>query len=205
METRRQRRGGTISGVIVTLCSLTVMVSLLWGAHYLGQQSAATHIIATGPKIEDVRRIAKLGLLRVQVANVIEGTTRGARALVLVHGDADIAVDLDQIRMLNCDPEQRHATVQLPQPHPDRPRVNHEQTRIFELQKTGLAAINPFADPRQDLLEDCMRAAQVEVEKSVADKRFIAQAKDQTELLLFGFYHEVGWTVAVEWVDTDAG
>ncbi len=87
----------------------------------------------------------------------------------------------------------------IPTPKPDRPRVDHDRTKIYELQKTGLALINPFADPRADLLADCMRAAQEDVERAVHDAEFIAKAKEQTELLLRTFYRQWGWDVKVQW------
>ena len=175
------------------------LLALLWGSFYAGRHTGVAFTIRSGPRIEDVRKIAKLAVLRVQVANVIEGNTAGAKAAVLVRGDADITVDLDQIRIAERDEAARTAKLVLPTPRPDRPRVDHDRTRVYDLEKTGLAAINPFADPRADLLADCMRAAQESVQEGVQDPSFVVQAKEQTELLLHAFYKELGWEVAVEW------
>jgi hypothetical protein len=175
------------------------LVALLWGAYYVGQRGTSARIIAGTPRIEEVRRIAKLAVLRVQVADVIEGNTAGAMAAILVKGDADISVDLDQIQIVARDEQRRTATLVIPTPRPDRPRVDHSRTKIYELRKTGLAMINPFADPRADLLLDSMRAAQEDVERAVRDTEFIVKAKEQAELLLVGFYKELGWDVAVQW------
>lgn len=164
------------------------------------QQHGPVQVTSTGPKIEDVRAIAKLAVLRVQVANVLEGQNAGAVGIVLVRGDADMAVDLERIEIAACDPEQRAATLRIPTPRPERPRVDHERTRVYELRKTGLAAFNPFADPRVDILVDTMRAAQTEVERAVQEEDFVAQAKAQAEMLLAAFYQKLGWSVAVEWV-----
>ena len=179
---------------------LVGLTGLLWGAFEVGRGNAAkSEITSSGPRIEDVRKIAKLAVLRVQVANVIEGQTAGARAAVLVKGDADIAVDLDQVEIVSCDEQAKSATLLIPPPHPDRPRVDHARTRIYQLEKTGLAAINPFADPRPELLADAMRAAQAEVERAVSDEEFVVRAKEQTELLLKAFYGGLGWNVTVQW------
>jgi hypothetical protein len=156
-------------------------------------------VVSRGLRIEDIRKIARLAVLRVQVADVIEGRTRGARAVVLVHGDADIAVNLDGIEVAELDAEQRTATLVMPTPKPDRPRVDHARTRVYALEKTGLAAINPFADPRRDLLRDCMRAAQGQVSGAVDRPEFVARAREHAELLLGSFYRELGWEVRVVW------
>lgn len=173
--------------------------ALLWGAFYAGQRLSPPRIHSQGPRIEEVRRIAKLAVLRVQVADVIEGNTAGATAAVLVKGDADIAVDLDQIQIAAQDDQKRTITLIVPTPRPDRPRIDHSRTKIYELRKTGLALINPFADPRADLLLDSMRAAQEDVEHAVQDAEFVTKAKEQTELLLTGFYREFGWDVTIRW------
>jgi hypothetical protein len=175
------------------------LVALVGLAYYLGQQTVPPHIASVGPRIEDVRRIAKLAVLRVQVADVIEGRNLGGQGVLLVRGDADMTIDLDGIEITHRDDERRTATLALPQPRPDRPRVDQDRTRVYELRKTGLAALNPFADPRAELLADCMRAAQESVEKAVQDPDFVTQARRQADLLLVGFYRQVGWEIALEW------
>jgi len=175
------------------------LLAALWTAFQAGRQTRSSQFRSSGPRVEEVRQIAKLAVLRVQVADVIEGNTAGAKAAVLVKGDADIAVDLDQIELAERDERRRTVTLVLPTPAPERARVDHDRTRVYELRKTGLALLNPFADPRADLLADCMRAAQEDVEQAVRAAGFTAKAKEQTELLLRSFYREWGWEVTVRW------
>jgi|GEM_PF-2492737 len=172
---------------------------LLAAAYFLGRGHSPRHVVSAGPRVEDVRRIARLAVLRVQVADVIEGRNAGARALVLVRGDADISIDLDGIEIRVADEATRTLRVVLPLPKPDRPRVDQQRTRIYEITKVGLAALNPFADPRAGLLEECMRAAQESVARAVSSPEFIDQARERAEWLLTGFYRELGWQVIIEW------
>lgn len=187
---------GAVRGGLLTLIGLGAVVG---GAFYLGQRAPATRIVSTGPRIEDVRRLARLAVLRVRVADIIEGTTAGAHGLVIVKGDADIAIDLDRIEIVDRDDERRTATVAIPLPRPDRPRVDQSQTRVYELRKVGLAVFNPFADPRADLLHDCMRAAQQAIEQAVQGDDLVARAREQAESLLTAFYRELGWSVTIQW------
>jgi len=191
--------GLSLPGMVAWPLLIAGLLALLWGAYSIGWHSRPAQFTSSGPRIEEVRRIAKLAVLRVQVANVIEGRTAGAQAAVLVKGDADITVDLDQIEIVARDETARTATLRIPTPQPDRPRVDHERTKVYELRKTGLAVINPFADPREDLLVDAMRGAQAEVDRAVRDADFVVKAKEQAEQLLTGFYREMGWTLTIEW------
>lgn len=188
--------GGMVRGGLLLAAGLATVGG---GAYFLGQQAQPTQIVSVGPRIEDVRRLARLAVLRVRVADIIEGSTGGARGLVIVKGDADIAIDLDRIEILDKDEERRTATVAIPLPRPDRPRVDQSQTRVYELRKVGLAALNPFADPRTDLLHDCMRAAQQAIEQAVQSDDLIARARQQAESLLTAFYRELGWSVTIQW------
>ncbi len=174
-------------------------LAVVWTMNQLSRPDAGTTLVSAGPRIEDVRRIARLAVLRVQVADVIEGRTAGGRAVVLVRGDCDIAVDLDGIALLERDAEQRRARVRLPTPAPDRPRVDHGRTRVYAIEKTGLAALNPFADPRPQLLAESMRAAQEAVEQAVRNPEFVARAKERVAELLGAFYRELGWELTIDW------
>jgi hypothetical protein len=191
--------GLRVPGIVAWPLLVVGLGAAIWGAYEFGRQRGGSRFSSSGPRIDEVREIARLAVLRVQVADVIEGDTAGARAAVLVKGDADMAVDLERIEIADRDEQSRTATLLIPTPVPERPRVDHDRTRIYELEKTGLALINPFADPRADLLADCMRAAQEDVERAVRDAEFVAQAKEQTERLLRSFYREWGWEVTVRW------
>lgn len=194
-----RRAGVTVPTILMWPLLAVAVVVVVWGSYEVGQQQGGPRIVSAGPRIEDVRRIAKLAVLRVQVADVIEGQTGRAKGIVLVRGDADIAVDLDRVRIAARDDAARTATIVLPKPRPERPRVDHSRTRVYELRKVGLAAWNPLADPRQILLEDCMGAAQQAVARAVAEESFVVQAQRQAELMLAAFYRELGWSIAVQW------
>lgn len=189
--------------VVTWLVRLSVLalaaVAGAWGLAQLGGARSAASVVSTAPRIEAVREIAKLAVLRVQVADVIEGRNAGARALVLVHGDADLVIDWDQIRFGRVDGVRRTLELEVPPPHVERARVDHDRTRIYEVVKTGLAAWNPLADPRPALLEDCMRAAQGAVEQAASADAFATQARAQAESLLAAYHRQLGWAVEIRW------
>lgn len=184
---------------------LAGLVSLGWLAFEAGRRASGMPSSAVigqrGPRIEDIRQIAQLAVLRVRVSDVIEGRNAGGRALVLVYGDADVAVDWQSARLVERDDAARRLVIELPQPTPQRARVDHERTRVYEVRKIGLAAWNPLADPRPALLEDCMRAAQAAIEAAVARETYTAQARAHAETLLVEYHRALGWDVALRWQD----
>lgn len=165
---------------------------------YVGR-AAAPAITSAAPRIEEVREIAKLAVLRVRVSDVIEGRNAGGRALVLVHGDADLAIDWGAIEVAAVDAERRTLTLSVPVPQVERARVDHDRTHVYEVVKTGLAAWNPLADPRPMLLENAMQAAQQSVECLASDPSFVSQAKLHAETLLAAYHQRVGWRAVIQW------
>ncbi len=187
---------------------LAGLVSMGWLAFEAGRRATGATSSAVigqrGPRIEDIRQIAQLAVLRVRVSDVIEGRNAGGRALVLVYGDADVAVDWQSARLVEVDDAARRLVIELPRPKPQRARVDHERTRVYEVRKIGLAAWNPLADPRPALLEDCMRAAQAAIEAAVGRETYVAQARAHTEVLLVEYHRALGWDVEVRWQDQPA-
>lgn len=171
----------------------------LIGVYRLGGQEPRPLVSSAAPRIEEVREIARLAVLRVRVSDVIEGRNAGGRALVLVHGDADLAIDWGAIEVAAADPERRMLTLSIPEPRVERARVDHDRTRVYEVVKTGLAAWNPFADPRPMLLESAMQAAQQSVERLARDPSFVAQAELHAETLLAAYHQHIGWRVSILW------
>ena len=94
----------------------------------------------------------------------------------------------------------RHAKVAfayiLPEPQVLQPRVNHERTRTWAVDR--LVWLPWHAD--QDRLRDAvMTEAQKLVAQTASSVGNIQQAKLTAETVLKGLYAEVGWNVAVTW------
>lgn len=192
-----RRRAFSTAGWILLLAFAVVATAIVLHSTTSDIPAVRDH----GPRIEQIRRIARLAVQRVEVSDVIEGRNAGAEALVIVHGDADLAIDCDALRVLERDAAARTLTLSAPLPRVERARVDHQRTRVYRIQKVGLAAWNPLADPRPPLLEDCMRAAQLAVDAAAHRGEFVESAKLQAESLLVRFIHELGWTAKVTWRD----
>ena len=161
---------------------------------------------SSGPTIEQVQRLASLVTARVQVADVlctaITGYTGQVRIAVLVKGDFLLGVDLGQARFEDVDDQARTAVLVLPAPQVTSPRVDHERTRIFAIDTTGLWQLLPSDARRAELVEQAMREAQTVVADAAGYGDLMAQARHNAELLLGGFFQEaLGWDITIRWQD----
>jgi len=176
-----------------------LLAAALAGVYFAGRQSAPLRVsvTSTGPTVEQIQELADLIVLRVQVADVLEGVhPEGAQMAVLVRGDCDLVIDLTRAAIAQRDEQQHTARVRLPEPKPVRPRVDHERTRIYNAERTTWI---PWRDPRDELYEQVMARAQELVAQASAAPDQIARAKRHAELLITAFYRELGWKVELDW------
>jgi hypothetical protein len=100
-----------------------------------------------GPTLEQAESLSCLVSSRVDVSDVrevrLEGLTGGMKIVLLVRGDYLMGVDLSQAHFELLDNSARTAVLDLPQPRATSPRVDHERTKVFSLQQTGLWQLAP--------------------------------------------------------------
>ena len=158
----------------------------------------------TGPTIEQVRRLGALAACRVAVADVqtteIRGRTGGVRAVLVVKGDVLLAVDLEQARFASLDDAARTAVLALPQPRALSPRLDHERTRLYAIDESGLWAVTPGGDAAKvAVLAAAHRDAEQRVRDAGSDAALLRRCRRDAEQLLAAFFRATGWTVRVRW------
>jgi len=167
-----------------------------------------THRLPSRPRIEKVRELASLVTLEVPITAVQEtrlrGTTGGVSVLMLVKGEVQIATNLERARFTSIDPENRKLVLEVPNPQPTRPRLNHEQTRVLRSQRTGLWQLAPFDAGDSDVMNAAMKRAQQLLGETAIDERYRQQARDRCELALRRLFDPTGWDLTVRWLEPDA-
>ncbi len=157
------------------------------------------------PSIEQIQQLASLAVLRVPVADVkiyqMEGYTGGIEAILVVKGDVEIATDLSAGRFETIDPEQRHAVLLLTIPAPRRPRVDHEHTQLYRIDRSGLWVL-PGGGAETDLVNRAMSHAQRLVGKAGTTPAILDQARERTTDVITKFFGAIGWTVDIRWQQT---
>lgn len=156
-------------------------------------------------KIEKVRELAELVVLDVPISDVhvskIEGTTGSIKMIVAVHGDVMITTDLEHANFDLIDSENRSAVLVLPRPTAQRPRVDHDKTRIVEIQRTGLWKLLLGDAGEASLTNRAMQSAQTVLIDAANKPELIERACGHTEMVMRNFFDAMGWTVVIQWDD----
>jgi hypothetical protein len=161
---------------------------------------------STAPKIEQVKQLGALVTLDVPVSDVVvselTGYTGSVSAIVLVKGSVQVQVNLDTANFAAIDEAGKSAVLQLSNPTAVRPRLDHEQTRVFRTDRTGLWSLMPGAAGEGAVIERALAQAQNIVQQTADRPELIAQAREHAERVLQRFFSALGYTVRVQWQDT---
>ncbi|MDH3584896.1 MAG: DUF4230 domain-containing protein [Phycisphaerae bacterium] len=194
---------------LIVLIVLGLMgLAAYFGASWIRPPASAPAPIvhrSTAPTIEKVRKLATLVTLDVPISDVhiseMSGVTGGIKLVMAVKGDVQIASDLGQARFEDLDEENRTAVLVLPRPIPSRPRLDHEKTRILELQRNGLWRFLLGEAGESTLANRAMATAQSYLIEVATRQDLRTQACAQTEQVLGEFFSALGWAVVVQWDD----
>jgi hypothetical protein len=158
----------------------------------------------TGPTIEQVQALSCLVTTRVDVADVqethLDGYTGGAQVAMLIKGDFLLGVDLSQARFESVNNAARTVVLVLPQPQITSPRLDHERTKVFRVNQSGLWQIAPGGGQTSgDVIDRGYRDAQRFVAAASNDPSFIGRSRQQAEQVLVAFFNAMGWKVTLRW------
>ena len=116
-------------------------------------------------------------------------------------GDALFAVDCRRAELVSRDETNKTATIRLPAPAVLQPRVDHERTRTWSVEKDTWV---PFKGDGDKLRDQAMLQAQKLVEHAVGLPEMRDLARENAEVILKNMYRLVGWEVSVAWEEPNS-
>ena len=150
-----------------------------------------------------ITELAELTVLVVPVSTVLTtelvGYTGSARCIVVVNGEAELGVDLEQARFADIDAEARTATLILPEPRTRAARLDHARTQIYSLDRQGLWLLLSSGESCRLVVNQAMQQAQAAVEAAGQDTKLLYQAREQAERALGNAIETVGWQLHIVW------
>ena len=150
-----------------------------------------------------ITELAELVTLRVPVSTVITteivGYTGSVSCAIVVHGEVELGVDLEQARFEDVDPEARTAILVLLEPKTRAARLDHARTHVYSLDRHGLWVMLPSDEPGRRVVNRGMTEAQATLEQTARDPVLIQKAQEQAEQVLRGGFGVLGWRVSLTW------
>jgi hypothetical protein len=192
----------------IAVLALTLCVGGMAGWFIHNHRTATWSSESRAPTIEQIQQLASLTVLHVPVADVqiytLTGYTGGIQAVLVVRGDVEISTDLTAARLEAVDADHRQAYLVLPAPTAVRPRVDHERTRIYKIDRSGLWQMIPGEAGERDLVNRALQDAQRLIGEVGGQAELIDQARSRTKDVIMGFFRALGWQVETRWLDQRA-
>jgi uncharacterized protein DUF4230 len=166
--------------------------------HWRGWHSAPPPVTwSSGPTIEHLESIRQLVCLRVHISDVLVGQDDDYRGSWLIKGDAILAIDLGQAKILERDPASRSARIQLPEPVVTLARIDHEATRTWAVEKMNWVFWRGNPDRLRD---EAMQRAQHRIQSACSSPENVQLAKSSAATIIQTLYRLVDWNVDIAWV-----
>lgn len=184
-----------LSGVAIVLMILTFVV-----IPTMGRDRTA---LSRGPSLIEIQRLVRLSVVKISVSFVQEARSEGRlgtlHGIWLIHGNANMVVDLDRVEIVSRDETARTATIRLATPRVDAPRIDHERTQLYDLAGNWTFGTSS----RASLQTQAMRQAEMTIRREAMSSDSVRLAIEQTENIIRQLYAAAGWDVAVEWASAD--
>ena len=166
---------------------------------FLGDGQAT--VFTSDTKIEEVRKAGKLVVLEVLLADVLEHRATDALydvgGIWIAKGDCRLVVDFEAIEITDRDDVARHATLRVPLPVIDSPRVDMERSTTYHVDAGWLADDNAVSA----MNNQAFQSAQSNFKELAGRRQVLASAKTNAEMLLSNQLRMLGWEATIEWVD----
>jgi hypothetical protein len=154
--------------------------------------------------LERIQTLSVLTTLRVEVADArvteIAGYTGSSKAVLVIHGEVDIGVDLSKARFESIDQSARSATLVLPRPSVQSAHLDQQRTKLVGVWPSGLWAVVPGGQQADvTTINRAYKDAEQTVSDAANDSMLIERSRMQAEQVLTAFFLALGWTVHVRW------
>ena len=189
------KRGSVLMIFLVAALVISAVIVVFLCGRYLGSNAtpAFTH---RGPTVKQLERMGHLTVLKLSIGAVLEGDGHGYRGAWLVRGDAIYMIDMRDATLIFKDDSLRQATIELAMPVVQQPRVDHNKTKTYSVEKKSWV---PFRGDQAKLRDESMKEAQALVERAAFQPEYVRIAQDNGELVLKNMYSLVGWEITVQW------
>lgn len=177
----------------------TLLCGLVFGAGYWTGRPGSTSgqiVWSMGPTITHLESLGELVATRVHISDVLVANDEGYRGSWLIKGDALLTIDLGQAKIITADPSAQTATIRLPQPRALSPRINHERSKTWSIEKTAWL---PWKGDSDAMRDKAMAHAQKLVEHAANSEDNLAPARASAERIIAKVYRMVEWDVTIEW------
>ncbi len=176
--------------IIVLLVLLIVVVS---GSGIVGivlyrsltENYKSEHMLS----VEKIEKMGKLELVKVNIKDILEQTGErpfylpNAKAVLIIAGEVIAGIDLEKVQKDDIADSGTQITITLPKPEILMSKVNHEKSKIYNIEWGGFSTAN--------LVDEAYKAAEKKIIEEAEKTGYEETCKNNAKTLLTPIFREI--------------
>jgi hypothetical protein len=139
--------------------------------------------------VEKIEKMGKLQLVKINIKDVLEQTKErplflpNAKAVLIVVGEVYAGIDLQKIQASDIVSTEKLVSITLPQPEILTAKVNHEQSRVYDVRWGILSTAR--------LVDEAYKSAEIAIREEAVKMGFEESCKTNAVAMLTPMFREI--------------
>jgi len=169
--------------LIVVVCGSGIVGIVLYRS--LTEKYRSEHVLS----VDKIEKMGKLELVKVNIKDILEQTGErpfylpNAKAVLIIAGEVIAGIDLEKVQKDDIADSGTQITITLPKPEILMSKVNHEKSKIYNIEWGGFSTAN--------LVDEAYKAAEKKIIEEAEKTGYEETCKNNAKTLLTPIFREI--------------
>jgi NAD dependent epimerase/dehydratase family enzyme len=169
--------------LIIVVCGSGIVGIVLYRS--MTEKYKSEHLLS----VDKIEKMGKLELVKVNIKDVLEQTSErpfylpNAKAVLIIAGEVIAGIDLEKVQKDDIADSGTQITITLPKPEILMSKVNHEKSKIYNIEWGGFSTAN--------LVDEAYKTAEMTIIEEARKTGFEEMCKNNAKALLTPIFREI--------------
>ncbi len=169
--------------LIIVVCGSGIVGIFLYRS--ITEKFRSEHMLS----VDKIEKMGKLELVKVNIKDVLEQTSErpfylpNAKAVLIISGEVIAGIDLEKVQKNDIADSGTEITVTLPKPEVLMSKVNHEKSKIYDIEWGGFSTAN--------LVDEAYKTAETTIIEEAKKTGYEETCKNNAKSLLTPLFREI--------------
>jgi hypothetical protein len=169
--------------LIIVVCGSGIVGIVLY--RNMTEKYKSEHLLS----VDKIEKMGKLELVKVNIKDVLEQTSErpfylpNAKAVLIIAGEVVAGIDLEKVQKDDITDSGTQLTITLPKPEILMSKVNHEKSKIYNIEWGGFSTAN--------LVDKAYKTAEISIIEEAKKTGFEETCKNNARALLTPIFKEI--------------
>jgi hypothetical protein len=183
MEVLMKRIAALLILFIIVVCISGIVGIMLY--RNMTEKNKTEHMLS----VDKIEKMGKLELVKVNIKDVLEQTSErpfflpNAKAVLIIAGEVFAGIDFEKVKKEDIVDSGNDITVTLPKPEILMSKVNHEKSKIYNVEWGGFSTAN--------LVDEAYKNAELAIIEEAAKTGYEETCRNNAKALLTPIFREL--------------